>query len=59
LVTDCGLARLPSKPADFPPTGDERPPGLACVGLAGGLFQHFCPYVEKSEADWPGALRKA
>lgn len=49
----------PAKPADFPPTGDDRATRLAGVCLAWGAFQHFYPYFEEAKADWPAALREA
>ncbi|HUR54009.1 MAG TPA: S41 family peptidase, partial [Gemmataceae bacterium] len=51
--------RLPVKPTDFPPTGDDRATRLACVCLAWGVFQHFYPYFEETKADWPTALTEA
>jgi hypothetical protein len=48
-----------AKPADFPPTGDDRDTRLACVCLAWGVLQHFYPYFEETKADWPDALREA
>ena len=51
--------RPPTKPKDFPPTGDDRATRLAGVCLAWGLFQHFYPYFEETKADWPAALTEA
>ena len=51
--------RPPAKPADFPPTGDDRATRLACVCLAWGVLQHFYPYHDEAAADWPAALREA
>ncbi|MFL5241746.1 MAG: S41 family peptidase [Gemmataceae bacterium] len=48
-----------AKPADFPPTGDDRATRLACVCLAWGVLQHFYPYFEETKADWPDGLREA
>jgi C-terminal processing protease CtpA/Prc len=50
--------RPPRKPADFPPTGDDRATRLADVLLAWNLFQHFYPYFDVVETDWPAALRE-
>ena len=49
----------PAKPANFPPTGDDRSTRLADVILAWDLFQHFYPYFDDVETDWPAALREA
>ena len=54
---DCGLPRRPPKPAAFSPTGDDRATRLACVGLAWGLFQHFHPYFEETNANWLALTR--
>jgi hypothetical protein len=51
--------RAPAKPADFPPTGDDRSTRLADVILAWNVFQHFYPYFDAVETDWPAALREA
>ena len=50
--------RPPVKPADFPPTGDDRATRLACVCLAWGVLQHFYPYHDEAATDWPAALRE-
>src|SRR5262249_50414709 len=47
------------KPADFPATGDDRATRLADVALIWNVFQHFYPYFDCVEVDWPGALREA
>ncbi len=51
--------RPSTKPADFPPTGDDRSTRLADVILAWNLFQHFYPYFDEVKTDWPAALREA
>jgi hypothetical protein len=53
----CGLPRPPPKPADFPPTEEERASRLPGAGLAWGLFQHFYPYFEETNAKWPALTR--
>jgi C-terminal processing protease CtpA/Prc len=51
---------LPStKPADFPPTGDDRATRLAGVVLPWNVFQHFYPYFDCVQTDWHAALREA
>jgi C-terminal processing protease CtpA/Prc len=49
----------PGKPEGFVPTGDDRTTRLAGVALAWSVFQHFYPYFDVVEADWPAELRKA
>ena len=41
------------------PSGDDRATRLADVVLAWNVFQHFYPYFDVVEADWPGELRRA
>ncbi len=48
-----------SRDADFVPSGDDRASRLAAVILAWNVFQHFYPYFEVVDSDWPGALRRA
>ena len=40
-------------------TGNDRGTRLADVALAWGVFQHFYPYFDVVETDWPAALRTA
>jgi C-terminal processing protease CtpA/Prc len=49
----------PAKPEGFTPTGDDRATRLAGVVIAWNVFQHFYPYFDVVETDWPGALREA
>src|SRR5262249_34588621 len=51
--------RPPVKSKDFPPTGDDRSTRLADVILAWNLFQHFYPYFDAIETDWPAVLRES
>ncbi|MFT3880773.1 MAG: S41 family peptidase [Gemmatales bacterium] len=51
--------RPSSKPQDFPPSGEDRATRLACVCLSWGVLQHFYPYFEETQANWPAALREA
>ena len=52
-------APLPA-PADKPElSGNDRATRLAAVALAWNVFQHFYPYFDVIEADWPGALAVA
>ncbi len=44
---------------DLFPTGDDRATRLAAVALTWNVFQHFYPYFDVVEADWPAALRQA
>jgi C-terminal processing protease CtpA/Prc len=44
---------------EFFPTGNDRVTRLAAVSLTWNVFQHFYPYFDVVETDWPGALRKA
>lgn len=46
--------RLPA-----PATGDDRATRLADVILAWNVFQHFYPYFDVVQADWPGELERA
>jgi hypothetical protein len=48
-----------SKPQGFIPSGNDRSTRLAAVALAWNVFQHFYPYFDVVEADWPGELRRA
>ncbi|MFN0050940.1 MAG: S41 family peptidase [Planctomycetales bacterium] len=48
-----------TKPSGFPLTGDDRTTRLAGVILAWSLLQHFYPYFDVVETDWPGALGEA
>ncbi len=49
--------RPPTKPADFPPTGDDRATRLGGIVVAWNIFQHFYPYFEEVRTDWPAVLR--
>jgi hypothetical protein len=51
--------RPPRKPADFLPSGNDRATRLAGVVLAWNVLQHFYPYFDVVETDWPAALRTA
>lgn len=46
-----------SAPTDY--SGNERVTRLADVALAWNVFQHFYPYFDVIETDWPAELRKA
>ncbi|HEX4496518.1 MAG TPA: S41 family peptidase [Thermoanaerobaculia bacterium] len=41
------------------PSGNDRATRLADVVLAWNVFQHFYPYFDVVQADWPGELRRA
>jgi hypothetical protein len=49
----------PAGPADRRPTGDDRATRLADVALFWNVPQHFYPYFDAVEVDWPAALREA
>ncbi|HEY1381550.1 MAG TPA: S41 family peptidase [Gemmataceae bacterium] len=51
--------RPATKPADFPPTGDDRATRLADVILTWAPLQHFYPYFDEVGTDWPAVLREA
>ena len=48
-----------SKPANFPPTGDDRATRLADVVLIWNVFQHFYSYFDCVSVDWPAVLSQA
>ena len=41
------------------PSGNDRATRLADVALAWNVFQHFYPYFDVVQTDWPAALREA
>jgi C-terminal processing protease CtpA/Prc len=49
----------PGKPDAARPSGSDRATRLADVVLAWNVFQHFYPYFDVVQADWPGELRRA
>ncbi|HEY7216615.1 MAG TPA: S41 family peptidase [Thermoanaerobaculia bacterium] len=49
----------PVKPEGFEPSGNDRASRLADVVLAWNVFQHFYPYFDVVQADWPAELRRA
>lgn len=49
----------PAKPEGFVPSGNDRVTRLANVALAWNVFQHFYPYFDVVQADWPAELRRA
>jgi hypothetical protein len=51
---DAGLPTLAGRPSS-----DDRATRLAVIVLAWNAIQHFYPYFDVVEADWPGALRTA
>jgi len=50
---------LVARPGGFRPSGNDRATRLAAVILAWNVFQHFYPYFDVVDADWPGELRRA
>ncbi|HLN28255.1 MAG TPA: S41 family peptidase [Gemmataceae bacterium] len=48
-----------AKPEGFLPSGNDRATRLAAVALAWNTFQHFYPYFDVVQTDWPAALRRA
>jgi hypothetical protein len=49
----------PARPADARPSGDDRATRLADVALFWNAPQHFYPYFDVVQVDWPAALREA
>jgi C-terminal processing protease CtpA/Prc len=47
------------RPVGFQPSGNDRATRLAAVAIAWNVFQHFYPYFDVVEVDWPGELRRA
>jgi C-terminal processing protease CtpA/Prc len=47
------------KPEGWTQSGKDRATRLADVALAWNVFQHFYPYFDVVQADWPGELRRA
>jgi len=47
------------RPTGWQPSGNDRATRLAVVVLAWNVFQHFYPYFDVVDADWPGELRRA
>lgn len=48
----------PAPPASIP-TGDDRGTRLAAVALGWNVLQHFYPYFDVVQADWPAELPRA
>ncbi len=49
----------PPATGGWQPSGNDRATRLADVALAWNVFQHFYPYFDVVETDWPAALREA
>lgn len=49
----------PDKPEGFVPSGNDRATRLAAVALGWTVFEHFYPYFDTVQVDWPGELVKA
>ena len=47
------------RPDGWIPSGKDRASRLAAVVLAWNVFQHFYPYFDVVEADWPHTLRRS
>ena len=47
------------RPGGFQPSGNDRATRLAAVVIAWNVFQHFYPYFDVVDVDWPGELRRA
>jgi C-terminal processing protease CtpA/Prc len=59
---DGTLPRADAPPAPAPApllSGDDRATRLAAVALAWNVFQHFYPYFDVVQADWPAELPRA
>ena len=56
-------ASLPPSPSHRPegwsPSGDDRATRIADVILSWNVFQHFYPYFDVVETDWPRTLRRS
>jgi C-terminal processing protease CtpA/Prc len=52
-------APVAPRPPGFQPSGRDRATRLAAVAIAWNIFQHFYPYFDVVEADWPAELRRA
>jgi hypothetical protein len=59
LPHTAGAAPAPDKPAGWKPSGNDRATRLADVALAWTIFQHFYPYFDVVQTDWPAELDKA
>lgn len=69
LYTDAQGATLPvtpdpapppsGRPEGWSPSGNDRATRLAGVTLAWTIFQHFYPYFDVVQTDWPAALETA
>ncbi len=46
-------------PANHRASGDDRATRLAAVIMAWNVFQHFYPYFDVVDADWPAELERA
>jgi len=49
----------PAKATLVKPSGNDRATRLADVAIAWNIFQHFYPYFDVVQTDWPKALRDA
>jgi hypothetical protein len=52
-----GEVIAPKRPEWWTPSGNDRTARLAGVMEAWNVFQHFYPYFDVSDADWPRVLR--
>jgi C-terminal processing protease CtpA/Prc len=50
---------IPPATNGWQPSGKDRATRLADVALAWNVFQHFYPYFDVVQTDWPAALREA
>ena len=50
---------LPPRPPSIPLSARDRATRLAAVAIAWNVPQHFYPYFDVVDTDWPGALREA
>lgn len=50
---------IPPAVGEWKPSGNDRSTRLADVAIAWNVFQHFYPYFDVVETDWPAALREA
>ena len=58
-VPKSGGPRPAAGPAGEKLSGNDRATRLAAVALGWNILQHFYPYFDVVESDWPGELRRA
>jgi len=56
LPRSSGALPTLNRPADWSPSGDDRTTRLADVIIAWNVLQHFFPYFDVVQTDWPTVL---